>query len=118
MKLFEFDNPLLVDLIAVVSKLQSDIKNNKESVKGDWTPDRFLNFLKDNGVDQIDKSDLFDIINNKKPPLSSFIAAVKDGKLIFKGTASDKPDLPDVDAEKKQQEEENIVKNMAKRAQK
>jgi hypothetical protein len=65
MKLFEFDNPLLVDLIAVVSKLQSDIKNNKESVKGDWTPDRFLSFLKDNGVDQIDKSDLFDIINNK-----------------------------------------------------
>jgi hypothetical protein len=118
MKLYEFENPLLVDLIAVVSKLQRDIKDNKKHARGDWTTDRFLSYLKNNGVEEIDRNSLFDLINDKKPPLSTFISSIKDNKVVFKGTKADVPELPKVDAEKKEQEQEKIVQNMAKRAQK
>lgn len=110
MRLYEFDNSLRASLVAVVSRLVSEIEDGDESK--DWTVDEFVDYLIDNGVGEIDEADLFDIIKNKKPPLSTFISNIKNHKIIWKGidhgASADEPQEPE--------EKEKIVKGMAKKA--
>lgn len=108
MKLYEFDNPLRAGLVAVVGKLAAEIEENPK--KADMTVDQFIRHLQNGGVDQLDRSDLIDLIKNKKPPLSTYIRNIKDDKIVWKNVkdTSDTTNTP----EKK----EKIVKSMADKA--
>lgn len=109
MRLFEFDNPLRTSLIAVVGRLSDEIKSG--SKRKDWTVDEFLDYLKDNDIDELDETDFFSIIKNKKKPLSTYISAIKDGKLVWHGVKHQNTDTA-ASPEKKAK----TVKQMAKSA--
>jgi hypothetical protein len=112
MRLYEFDNPLRASLVAVVDRLVAEIEDGSE--RKDWTVDEFISYLKDNGIDELDESYLFDLIKNKKPPLSTYISNIKQHNIVWKGinhTAS-------ADDYEEPENNEKIVKNMAKKAMK
>ena len=109
MRLFEFDNPLRTSLIAVVGKLSDEIKSGDK--RKDWTVDEFLNYLKDHDVDELDETDFYSIIKNKKPPLSSYISAIKDGKIVWRGVKKS-----DVDTTATPEKKAKTVQQMAKSA--
>jgi len=103
MRLFEFEDPLAVKLVASMSQLTSDIDNGKQ--KSNWTVQELLDYLKNNEI-IVDKSDLYSMIKN--PPLNTKISNIKGDQVIFKGQAT--PDLGSEDEQKK------IVKQMANSA--
>ena len=89
-RLYEFEDPLAVRLVAIMSQLTSDIDSGKE--KPDWTVQELLNYFKNNDI-IIDKADLYDMVKN--PPLNTKIANIKGDKVIFKGQESSEPGSED-----------------------
>lgn len=108
MLLFEFDNPLRTSLIAVLSKLKTDIQNGKEN--SDMSVRQLLDKLKKSGIDELDQDYLYDAVNNKKAPISTFIKNIVDNKVVFRGQ---KQPVSAKDEDKKEKENEKIVKQMA-----
>jgi len=110
MLLSEFTSvdPLLINLVAVIGQLKSEIDAGQE--KPDWTVDELLQHLKNSNV-IIDKEDLYDMI--KGPPLNHSIENIQGDTIIFKGQQGA------IDGEAgAHDEEENkkIVKQMAQTA--
>lgn len=110
MLLFEFDNPLRTSLIAVLSKLKTDIQDGKESP--DMSVRQLIKKLKNAGIDELDQNDLYDAVNNKKAPISTFIKNIENNQVIFRGQKQS----PAKDKEKQKQNNEKIVKQMASKA--
>lgn len=105
MFLFELSNdPLRVKLITVVDQLKTDLE--KEGNRKPETVDEFLKYLQKYDI-TLDQNDLFDMI--KKPPLKNIIHNIKNKKIIFKGY--EEPEMPEKFSD-------NIVKSMAKKANK
>ena len=103
MRLYEFEDPLAVRLVAIMSQLTSDIDSGKE--KPDWTVQELLNYFKNNNI-IVDKSDLYDMVKN--PPLNKTITNIQGDRVIFKGQSSgEEPD---------ESESQKVVQQMAKSA--
>ena len=103
MRLFEFEDPLAVKLVACMSQLTSDIDSGKQ--KSDWTVDELLAYLKKNEI-IVDKSDIYNMVKN--PPLNTKISNIKGDQVIFKGQETPDPGSED--------EKKKIVKQMANSA--
>jgi hypothetical protein len=103
MRLYEFEDPLRVKLVALASQLEADAKDdNFQTVV---TTDDLIGYFRDNGL-VLDKSDIYNMVKN--PPLNNIIDNIKDDQVIFKGQQVDQEDSPD--------EQEKIVKQMAHQA--
>ena len=103
MRLFEFakDDPLRVKLMGIAKQLET------QSHDKPMPTDEFLQFLRKNGIN-LDKADLFDLI--KKEPLSNIISDVSNDEVTF-ANQTDSGQMGD--PEKHQQDQQNIVANMA-----
>jgi hypothetical protein len=103
MRLYEFEDPLRVKLVALASQLEADARDdNFETVV---TTDDLIGYFRDNGL-VLDKSDIYNMVKN--PPLNNIIDNIKDDQVIFKGQHVDQEESPD--------EQEKIVKQMAHKA--
>ena len=103
MRLYEFEDPLRVKLVALASQLEADARDdNFETVV---TTDDLIGYFRDNGL-VLDKSDIYNMVKN--PPLNNIIDNIKDDQVIFKGQQVDQEDSSD--------EQEKIVKQMAHQA--
>lgn len=103
MRLYEFEDPLRVKLVALASQLEADARDdNFENVV---TTDDLIGYFRHNGL-VLDKSDIYNMVKN--PPLSNIIDSIKDDQVIFKGQHVDQEESPD--------EKEKIVKQMAHQA--
>jgi hypothetical protein len=80
MRLFEFDDPLVTQIVTVTDQLKNDIE--KENVDFDWDVQTLLNYFNRYGI-TLDTEDLYQMI--QKPPLNSVIANIQGDKVVFKG---------------------------------
>jgi hypothetical protein len=111
MLLFEFTspNPLLINLVAVIGQLKSEIDSGQENPE--WTVDELLQHLKNSNV-IVDKEDLYDMIKN--PPLNHSIENIQGDRVIFRGQGSIDGDAGAHDAEQSKKIVAQMAHNAAK----
>lgn len=104
MRLFEFTDPIVTQLVALTDQLKTDIDSQK--LPSEIPVDRLLDYFRKYNL-PLDVNDLYDMI--KKPPLKNLIANIQGGQVIFKGHQ---------EPESTEDEDAKIVKQMAKSAMK
>lgn len=104
MRLYEFADPLIPQLIAVSDQLQSDLEDG--TIQPEMSLEEFIQYLQAFGI-TLDPNDLYNMI--KKPPMNQYISNIKGDQVIFKGFGT---------IEQPEDEKKKIVKQMASSAMK
>jgi hypothetical protein len=60
MLLNEFESSLRTTLVAVLDKIKNDMENGIRN--SDITVSQFIKILKNNGIDELDEDDLYDMV--------------------------------------------------------
>lgn len=107
MRLFEFDDPLVTQIVTVTDQLKTDLE--KDNVDFDWDVDTLLNYFRRYGI-TLGIDDLYQMI--QKPPLNNVIANIQGDKVIFKGQET--TSLPQSNA--RPEDSKKTVAAMAKKA--
>lgn len=107
MRLYEFDDPLVTQIVAVTDQLKTDLE--KQNVDFNWDVNTLLKYFQRYGIN-LGVDDLYQMV--KKPPLNDVITNIQGEKVIFKGQET--PALPSSNA--KPEDSKKTVAAMAKKA--
>ena len=107
MRLFEFEDPLVTQIVTVTDQLKTDLEN--QNIDFDWDVDTLLKYFDRYGI-TLGVDDLYKMI--QKPPLNSVISDIQGDKVVFKG--QDSTSLPQPNT--RPEDSKKTVAAMAKKA--